>query len=466
MEVVFESNADTVPTEPPRGTSLNATRTVIAGLGESGLAAARYLAARGEDVLVIDSRAQPPALDMLREQVPGARIETGTLDPVWLEGADRLVVSPGLPVELPLVAAARERGIDVVGEIELFARAAPAPVIAVTGSNGKSTVVTLTARMLHAQGVAALSGGNLGPPALDLLDQPVPECYVLEVSSFQLETTESLRPRVAAVLNVSADHIDRHGSLERYAAVKSQLLLAADTAVYNADDPLVRSMVGQHPAAVPFSVTGELGSWWSVMSAAGDSVDRWLARDREPLIASSELAFDGRVGEANALAALALTEQFGRPLAPALDVLRNFEGLPHRLRKIAVRGGVDYVDDSKGTNVGATVAAIGSMAGPLILIAGGVAKGADFAPLAVAATDRVRLAVLIGEAAATLDDVLAPVCETMRATTMDEAVARAAGFAEPGDTVLLSPACASQDQFRNYHERGEAFQHAVGALPS
>jgi UDP-N-acetylmuramoylalanine--D-glutamate ligase len=445
---------------------MSVSRTVVAGLGASGLAAACYLSARGDEVLVIDSRAAPPALDELRVRAPDVRIQLDTLDVRWLDGASRLVLSPGLASDLPLVAQARERGVEVIGELELFARVAPAPVVAVTGSNGKSTVVTLASQLLAARGLGVLVGGNLGPPALELLDAPAPDVYVLEVSSFQLETTESLHPRVAAVLNVSADHLDRHRTLEAYAAIKSQLLIAADNAVYNFDDRLVSLMASRHPNAVGFSVQTELEQGWSVVNVRHDGTrERWLARDRQPLIASSQLSVGGAVGEANALAALALTEQFAGPVGTEIGVLRQFEGLPHRVRTIATRAGVTFVDDSKGTNVGATSAAIASMTGPVVLIAGGLGKGADFGPLADASSRRVRAAVLLGQAADDIDAVLAPVVRTVRATTLEEAVRFAAALAEPGDTVLLSPACASQDMFRDYRERGEQFALAVARLP-
>jgi UDP-N-acetylmuramoylalanine--D-glutamate ligase len=459
-EVQFESNRHH---EEPR---VKAAHVVVAGLGASGLAAARHLSKLGEEVLVIDSRTAPPGLADLRLAAPEIRIELESLDPMWLEGAKKLVVSPGLPDDLPLVLEARRRGLDVVGEMELFAATAQAPSIAVTGSNGKSTVVTLTSRMAVAQGMRALAGGNLGPPALDLLAEPVPDVYVLEVSSFQLETTESLRPVAATVLNVSPDHIDRHGSLERYAALKSKLLSIADTAVYNYDDPLVRAMGSQHARATAFSVSEVLESGWSVIGRQGSAgTQRWLARDGVPLIASRELAVGGPIGEGNALASLALIEQFGGALDPALDVLRKFEGLPHRQTRVDVRQGVTYIDDSKATNVGATVAALASMTGPVVLIAGGVGKGADFGPLAEAAKGRVRSAFLLGECAEAIQVVLAPVCETVRVSSMSEAVIAAAERALSGDVVLLSPGCASQDMFRDYRARGEAFSAAVMELP-
>lgn len=451
------------------------SRTLVVGLGETGLAAARYLAGLGERVLVIDSRDDPPGLERLRRELPEVDVELGTLDAKRLAGASRVVWSPGLAADLPLAVEARRRGIDIVGDIELFARAAGAPVLAVTGSNGKSTVAALTSHLLGAAGLSVRAGGNLGPPALALLepdetDGDAPDAYVLEISSFQMETTESLRPLAAAMLNVSADHLDRHGDLDRYAALKAKLLAAADYAVFNHDDPLVRNVGERCARPIPFSVAAALDKGWSVIELGGE---RMLARDGRAVLPAAALALRGRHNEANALASLALStvllDAVGAPeasLDAVVDALRRFEGLPHRCRRVAERGGVEYVDDSKGTNVGATVAALAGFPGPIVLIAGGQGKGANFAPLAAAARGKVKAAVLIGAAADVIAASLAGICDVVRANGMDEAVKAAAAAASPGDTVLLSPACASQDMFRDYRHRGEAFASAVKELPA
>jgi UDP-N-acetylmuramoylalanine--D-glutamate ligase len=435
---------------------------LIVGLGTTGVAVARYLCARGESVRVIDSRAAPPGLDELKAACPEAEVIVETLDPRWLDDASRVLLSPGLAYDIPLALEARRRGLAVIGDIELFALAARAPVIAVTGSNGKSTVTTLASQMLRAQGVAAPAGGNLGPPALDLLDAPA-DAYVLEISSFQMETTDSLAPLAATVLNVSPDHLDRHGTLERYAELKEKLLRAADQAIVNADDPIVAAMGVRHPRAVQFSVLKELARGYSIVARRGE---RWLARDGEPLLRATELAIRGTHNEANALAALALTAELTRDLPAALEVLRTFPGLPHRCQRVAVRKGVTFVDDSKGTNVGATLAALQGLDGPLVLIAGGLAKGQDLTPLAAGARGKLRAAVLIGTAAPEIEQVLTSVCPTVRAASMEDAVVRSAALARRGDTVLLSPACASQDMFRDYKERGDMFARAAEALPA
>jgi UDP-N-acetylmuramoylalanine--D-glutamate ligase len=438
-----------------------AKHSLVVGLGATGVSVARYLASRGERVRVIDSRAAPPGLEELRRDVPGVDVVLETLDPRWLDDASRVLLSPGLPYGLPLAIEARRRGLAVIGDIELFALAARAPVIAVTGSNGKSTVTTLASDLLRSQGLRAPAGGNLGPPALDLLRDDA-DAYVLEISSFQMETTDSLAPLAATVLNVSADHLDRHGTLEHYAELKEKLLKAAERAVVNADDPLVAAMGARHARVVPFSVRRELAHGYSLVT---DKNTRWLARDGKPLLPAAELTLRGVHNEANALAALALTEEFTTDLNAALEALRTFKGLPHRCQHVVERKGVTYVDDSKGTNVGATLAAVNGLTGPLVLIAGGLGKGQDFAPLAAGARGKVRAAVLIGAAAAELERVLAPVCATVRAASMAEAVERAAALAQRGDTVLLSPACASQDMFRDYRERGEEFARAAQELP-
>jgi UDP-N-acetylmuramoylalanine--D-glutamate ligase len=365
-----------------------------------------------------------------------------------------------LPYDLPLAIEARRRGLAVIGDIELFALAARAPVVAVTGSNGKSTVTTLASKMLEAQGLRAPAGGNLGPPALDLLIDEA-DAYVLEISSFQMETTDSLAPLAATVLNVSADHLDRHGTLDAYAELKEKLLKAAEHAVVNVDDPLVAAMGARHPRAIPFSVQTELSRGYSIVASNGE---RWLARDSQPLIRAAELGIPGLHNEANALAALALIAPLTKDFRAALGVLRSFTGLPHRCQRITERKGVTFVDDSKGTNVGATLAALNGLPGPLVLIAGGLSKGQDLSALAVGARGKLRAAVLIGAAAAELDAVLKPVCETAHAKSMAEAVAKAAALARRGDTVLLSPACASQDMFRDYRERGEQFARAAREL--
>ncbi|MBS0380182.1 MAG: UDP-N-acetylmuramoyl-L-alanine--D-glutamate ligase [Proteobacteria bacterium] len=439
---------------------LKAGYAVIAGLGRSGLSCARFLHARGWRLAVTDTRAQPPELAALLALDPKIPVRLSGLDAALLAGADLVVASPGLSLGVPFFAAARAQGLKIVGDIELFARAAAAPVAGITGTNGKSTVTTLFGRMAGRAGLRVRVGGNLGEPALELLDGEA-ELYVLELSSYQLETTESLHCRAATVLNVSPDHLDRYPDLDAYAAAKARILARCDTAVINLDDPLVVAMPRHARRTVSFSLRSSLGADFAV---AGNAGDWWLTRAGEPLLPLSAMKLKGLHNAANALAALALGEAVGLPLAAMLEELKSFAGLAHRSQWVAQVGGVDYIDDSKGTNVGATLAAVEGMAGPLVMILGGEGKNQDFAPLAAAFRGKVRSALLIGRDAPALEHVLAGVCAVQRCATLEDAVRAAAAAAQPGDTVLLSPACASLDMFRDYAHRGAVFADAVRRL--
>lgn len=438
-----------------------ARRTVIVGLGRTGLSCARYLSARGARVAITDTRAAPPELANLGALAQSVELRLGGLDAQLLADAGQVVVSPGVALTEPFLREAHARGIEIVGDIELFARAAQAPVIGVTGTNGKSTVTTLIAEMVQAAGLEARAGGNLGEPALNLLAGTEPDFYVLELSSFQLETTHSLALRAGAVLNVSADHLDRYLRLADYASAKARLFAHCDVAVVNLDDELVRAMPRAGQSVIGFSIDPQRRAQFGLVRANGRTS---LARGGKPILALDEMRLTGLHNAANALAALALGEAVGLPLEPQLGVLRTFAGLSHRMQWVADIAGVRWINDSKGTNVGATLAAVGGMEGPLIVIAGGDGKNQDFAPLAAAFRDKVRLTVLIGRDAPTLAKVLEPVCEIERATSLEEAVQLAAARARPGDTVLLSPACASLDMFRDYTQRGAVFAAAVQEL--
>ncbi len=452
-----------VPAAPTAATRQAASPVLIVGLGVTGLSCARYFARLGQPMRIVDSRREPPGLDGLAELGADVDLRLGDLPASALAGVKEVIVSPGVPLDAPIVTEARQRGLDVAGDIELFARAAPAPVAAVTGSNGKSTVTRLVAELLEGCGLDARAGGNLGPAALDLLEEAAPDCFVLELSSFQLELTESLHPRAATVLNLSADHMDRHGSLEHYAAAKARIFRGAETAVVNREDPAVRNMAPSSLHRISFGLDAPGEGHYGVRDRDGAA---WLARGHELLMPASELSLAGRHNLANALAALAMTEAMGANPRQALDRLRRFPGLPHRTQRVGDIGGVVFIDDSKGTNVGAAVAAILGMTGPVVLIAGGDGKGADFAALAAAVRDKVHTAVLLGRDADRLALTLDGVCAIRRAKDMDEAVRIAADAARPGDTVLLSPACASTDMFPDYTWRGRAFADAVGRLES
>jgi UDP-N-acetylmuramoylalanine--D-glutamate ligase len=448
--------------------------SVVVGLGKTGASCLRYFAKHGIAATATDSRRSPPGLAELGPLARMLDIRLGAFDLSLLDGASQVLMSPGVSLDEPIARAARARGIEVLGDVELFARAVHAPVIGITGTNGKSTVTSLVAAMANAAGRRVLAGGNLGTPALDLLDQPVPDLYVLELSSFQLETTTSLNLVAAVVLNVTADHMDRYATVLDYARAKERIFARAANVVRNADDPLVMEMgraanrgaanrrAANHaaPRVVTFS-TQRTDTDYCLLR---DGARTFLCRHGAAVFETARMKITGLHNAANALAALALGDAAGLPLAAMLQALENFPGLPHRSAWVADFRGVRYVDDSKGTNVGATLAAVDGMPGPLVVIAGGVSKGQDFAPLAAAFKGKVRHVVLIGQDAGDVERALAGVVSSERAASMQDAVAAATRVAQPGDTVLLSPACASLDMFRDYGHRGDAFAAAVRGL--
>lgn len=438
-------------------------KAVIVGLGRTGLASARFLLSRGWRIAVTDSRAEPPGRAELDALAPDAAVRCGSFDEGLLEGASLVVASPGIALTESIFVAATARGIEVVGDIELFARATSAAVVGITGTNGKSTVTTLVGRMAARAGVDVRVGGNLGPPALELLGEREPQLYVLELSSFQLEATETLKLRAAVVLNLTADHMDRYRDMQAYADAKARIFRHCDVAVINTDDAYVRAMPRTGQRVESFSLQTTTDARWRITTHGGE---QWLARDAELLLPVSALRVAGLHNAANALAALALGEALGLPRAAMLEELREFTGLPHRSQWIAERNGVRYVDDSKGTNVGATLAAVAGMPGTLVLIAGGDGKDQDFTPLAAGLRGRVRHAMLIGRDALRLANVLRAVCPADLHATLESAVVAAAAVARSGDTVLLSPACASLDMFKDYAHRGRVFADAVRSLPA
>lgn len=440
-------------------------KTLIVGLGKTGLSCARYLAAQGVAFAVTDSREHPPGLDELQVLFPDLALFLGGFQAEVFQAANRLVVSPGIALSEPLIQAARAEGAEVLGDIELFARAARAPVVAITGSNGKSTVTTLLGEMARMAGLKVAVGGNLGQPALELLDDGV-ELYVLELSSFQLESTWSLKPAAATVLNISADHMDRYPDLTAYAATKEAIYRQADVAVVNRDDSLASAMAQAGPSRIGFTLGEPAAEDFGLLELAGES---WLAQGRERLIAARELRIKGRHNLANALAALALGRAVGLPMPAMLSALRGFVGLPHRTQWVAEKRGLQWYDDSKGTNLGATIAALRGLhaergGSRTLLIAGGDCKGADFTELAPVAAQTARAVILIGRDAPLLEAALQGSCRLVRAATLEDAVAKAAELGQTGDRVLLSPACASFDMFRDFEARGEAFVRAVEAL--
>jgi UDP-N-acetylmuramoylalanine--D-glutamate ligase len=445
---------------------LSQAKTLVVGLGKTGLSCVRHLRARGVAVAVTDSRREPPGLALLRREMPEVPVFVGGFEEAAFAAADRLLLSPGVPLSEPPVARAADRGVEVMGDIELFARAARAPVVAITGSNGKSTVTSLLGEMARAQGLRVAVGGNLGEPALDLLD-PAVELYVLELSSFQLETTWSLRPLAATVLNISADHMDRYPGVEAYAETKARILKGAELAVLNRDDPRVAAMRGIAGRDLGFSLHApatedDLG----LLVRAGRT---WLARGDQALLPADALSVAGLHNLANALAALALGGACGLGVPAMLEALRAYRGLPHRTVLIGERRGIRWFDDSKGTNPGATVAALSGLTEPgsggrAVLIAGGDCKGADFTELAAVVERAARAVVLIGRDAPMIERAIAGRVPVHHAADMGAAVRLADELASPGDAVLLSPACASFDMFDDYGHRGRVFAAAVRGL--
>ena len=437
---------------------------VIIGLGATGFSCARYLKSRQIPFAVIDSRTNPPQLAAFKESFPEVQVELGSLDTPLLKKAGVIVLSPGVALHEPAIARQVAAGKKIVGDIELFAQAVKAPVIAITGTNAKSTVTTLVGLMVTEAGLQAAVGGNLGTPALDLLlNEPMADVYVLELSSFQLETTQSLRPRVATVLNITPDHMDRYETIEDYAKAKHQVYEHCEVAVCNRDDPLTDTK-----AKRKFTFTLDVPREHE-FGLRNTKEGLSLAYEANLLMQVKELPVMGRHYHANALAALAIGHAFGLPFAPMLKVLREFKGLPHRCQFVRERHGVRWYNDSKGTNVGATQAAIEGLGseipGKLIIIAGGVGKNADFFPMAAIIEKYARHVVLIGEAASDLAKAINGRVKTSHASSMDEAVLQCAQAAQPGDSVLLSPACASFDMFNNYEHRGRVFTDIVSQLP-
>ncbi len=440
---------------------------VIVGLGRTGLSCARHLHSLGWRIAITDTRAQPPELKRLQEAFPEIQVSLGGLDTRLLDDAVCVVASPGISLSEPFFIEARARGLEIVGDIEMFARIVDAPVAGITGTNGKSTVTTLLGRMAERAGIRVRVGGNLGEPALDLLaaarrDAEATQLYVLELSSFQLETTTSLDLHAATVLNVSPDHLDRYPSVEAYADAKARIFARCDTAVINLDDPLVVAMPRPGQRTLSFSLRATIGADYAVEMRENGA--GWLTRRGTPLLAVSAMKIKGLHNAANALAALALGEALGLPLPAMLAELAEFPGLPHRSQWVADINGVTYINDSKGTNVGATLAAVGGMKGPLVMIVGGDGKNQEFAPLADAFRGKVRHTVLIGRDGPAIAQAVRGVCTVEVCSSLEDAVRAAARAARPGDVVLLSPACASLDMFRDYTHRGSVFTQAVKEL--
>lgn len=434
-------------------------RLLIVGLGATGYSAAQFLQKTPIKFAVIDSRKSPPLIDNLREQMPDVPVFSGGFDQSAFDVATHLLVSPGVSLNETAIHKAMQAGVTVISDIDLFACATSKPIVAITGSNGKSTVTTMLGEMGNAAGVKTAIGGNLGTPALDLLQQNA-ELYVLELSSFQLERTTALNASAATVLNVSPDHLDRHDGMAGYAAEKQRIFRGDGVMVLNADDAMVMAMQAAGRQSLTFSTQGPADFY--LRRGETDT----LMHGEQALMAAGKLRLEGTHNIANALAALALGTAAGLSITAMCDALRRFKGLPHRMQKVAEKAGVNWVNDSKATNIGACIAALQGYERKVILIAGGDAKGADMAELVPAVKAKTKAVVLMGKDAQLIADALNNCVPVHLTTNMKEAVKVAAALASTGDSVLLSPACASLDQYRSYVDRGNKFAEAVMELPS
>lgn len=460
---------------------------IVVGLGDTGFSAAKWLARTGARVTVADSRTTPPNLDALQSAWPQIALRLGAFSQATFADADMLVVSPGVPVATPEIAAAIDAGIPALGDVELLAQALAgkeSKVIAITGANGKSTVTSMVGAMCQSAGLKTEIAGNIGLPVLDALSNwqdkgELPDVWVLELSSFQLETTSSLQPAAATVLNITEDHLDRYdGSMAKYAAAKARIFTGNGVQVLNREDKRCRDMALDGREVVWFGTDKPRGANEYGLVAHGEDFSLCLGADI--IMQASELPLAGLHNAANALSALALCRAIGLEWAPLIAGLKAFKGLPHRVEFVTEINGVRYYDDSKGTNVGATEAALKGMTHPVILIAGGDGKGQDFRPLKAACERICRAVLLIGQDGSKLADVLNEASSpflppndedesflpVLQVPTLEMAVQMAANFAEPGDVVLLSPACASWDMFRNYAHRAEVFIQSAKALQS
>jgi UDP-N-acetylmuramoylalanine--D-glutamate ligase len=424
------------------------------------MSCARYLAKKQQPFSVVDSRVNPPSLQRFKSEFPAIKLSLGEISDEALSGASELLVSPGISLGEPAIAKAVQAGVLVCGDIDLFRREAAAPIVAITGSNGKTTVTTLLGKMIEQSGKTVAVGGNIGVPALDLLEGDIPDFYVLELSSFQLERSEPLNAELATVLNISADHMDRYSGIASYHTAKHKIFRGCKQVVINRADPLSRPLLNEKVKVWSFGLDKPDFNGFGLLEENGEE---YLAFQFETLMPVAELKMAGRHNVENSLASLALGRAIGLPFKAMLEVLREFSGLPHRCQFIGELSGVRFYNDSKGTNVGATVAAINGFSAAasstqkIVLIAGGEGKGADFSELATAMKTAGRSAVLIGEAATEMEALLTGLLDIQRASSLSEAVIKACNVAESGDLVLLSPACASFDMFKDYQQRGDDF---------
>ena len=437
---------------------------VVIGLGKTGYSVIAFFVARGIRVVAMDTREQTPYSEQVKKEFPQVQLYLGGLEQAVLNGAAQIILSPGLPLATPEIQTAIEQGVPVVGDIQVFADYAQAPVVAITGSNAKSTVTTLVGEMAKDAGVNVAVGGNLGTPALDLISDTV-ELYVMELSSFQLETTPALKAKVATVLNVSPDHLDRYDSYLQYHQAKHEIFKGCQAVVVNRDDALSAPMIKPGVKHTSFGLRAPDLNQFGIIKQ--ESIV-YLAKFNQPLLDVSKLKIKGSHNRSNALAALALGEAAGLDMASMLTTLQNYPGLEHRCQWLKCSDGIDYYNDSKGTNVGATVAALEGLGpdtqGKIILMAGGVAKGADFSFMKEATKQYVTTLVLYGQDKLSLAEALKGQADIKLADSFEQAFNLAHKNAQHGDAVLLSPACASFDMFKNFEHRGQVFTQLVESL--
>ena len=436
------------------------SKVVIVGLGKTGFSVAKFLHKQGIKFAVIDSRDKPPLNDALLQEYPDTPVFTGGFDSDAFKVATHVIISPGVSLQEQSIQKAIVDGAKLLSDIDLFSSATDKPVIAITGSNGKSTVTTMLGAMANAADVKTAIGGNLGTPALDLLDEKN-ELYVLELSSFQLERTYGLNAKAATVLNVSADHLDRHGDIRDYAKVKQGVFAGNGVMILNQDDAIVKGMKIRGRDTLSFSIEGKSGFHIESRQGEAGQIESWLMNAEQALMRQADIPLEGMHNVANALAALALGTAVGLDNKAMCNALREFKGLDHRMQRVAKLKGVTWVNDSKATNIGACVAALQGYQNKVVLIVGGDAKGADMNELIPAIKDKAKCVVLMGKDAAEIKLAINGSVPSYMAETIQDAVHIAAKMAVAGDSVLLSPACASLDQYANYQERGEKFTAAV-----
>jgi UDP-N-acetylmuramoylalanine--D-glutamate ligase len=439
---------------------------LVLGLGQTGGSFAAWLARHNRAAIFADTRSAPAGIERAKELMPDATFMTNGLPETVPGGVNEILVSPGLSMDLPVIAHAIKMGLPVRSDIDLFMDACPGTVLGITGSNGKSTVTALTEYMLNAAGARTAAGGNIGTPALDLLDIEA-DVFVIELSSFQLERSAELPLHAAVVLNISSDHLDHHGDMEQYAAAKARIYKRCGTAIINRDEAGLGDMVEPDTMQIGFGTGIPSPTDWGVI-ARDDG--QWIARGTYAVMPVATLRLEGRHNLSNALASFALSDSLSGQIDLPLDGLvagaQVFAGLPHRMQLVKAAAGIRWIDDSKATNEGAAIASITAVDGPLILIAGGDAKGGDMRMLAAELAGREVKVIALGKDRQLIEDCLAGVCETYSVGSMEEAVSEAAGLARDGDTVLLAPACSSLDMFSNFSERGDCFASAVMGLQS